>query len=54
MLVYIYIYIYIGMHLIKMQLSVHLQLLHYIKLNSVAFKAEKREQMTITPEVQEI
>ena len=37
-----------------MQLSVRLQLLLYVKLNFVAFKAEKREQMTITAEVQEI
>jgi hypothetical protein len=41
-------------NLIGMQLSVRLQLLLYVKLNFVAFKAEKREQMTITAEVQEI
>lgn len=37
------VYIYICVYLIRIQFIVHLQLFLYVKLNLVAFKAEKRE-----------
>jgi hypothetical protein len=37
-----------------MQFIVELQLLLYVKLNFVAFKVEKREQMTFIAEVWEM
>jgi len=50
----IYVGVYVGVHLIRMQFIVQLQLLLYVKLNFVAFKVEKREQMTFTAEVWEM
>jgi len=49
-----YVGVYVGVHLIGMQFIVQLQLLLYVKLDFVAFKVEKREQMTFTAEVLEI